>query len=163
MPVRADSEWRIACEKGRELELCSVRPLAFFLCLSPVTHRNAQTGCKLFVPPCRIGRVGIVCVTVGAVQYIHTYIHANTSSSPASTPPTISLSISIGPDSAKTHGLSLYLLLPGPHGSVGAAFTRALDHIPECSSMIGLPFRHPGTLPPNHAIYSSPCIHLDLT
>ena len=36
--------------------------------------------------------------------------------------------------------LSLYLSRSGPHGSVGAASTRALDHhIPECSSRIGLP------------------------
>ena len=61
-----------------------------------------------------------------------------------------------------TRPIAVSLLRPGPHGSVGAASTRALDQIPECSSMIGSVaslFRHPGTLPDNHAIYSSPCIH----
>ena len=141
----------------REGNFASVR--AGFLCLSLVTHRNAQTGCKLFLPPCRIDAYWYcvlllyVCATMPASRPTHpphTQIHRQY----------------LYLDRArlrKTHGLSLYLYRPAPHGSVGAASTRALDHIPECSSMIGLPFRHPGTLLSNHAIYSSPCIHFLLT
>ena len=101
----------------------------------------------------------IVCDCCMVVQYIHTYRPTHPSHSQIHRH-------YLYLDRArlrKTHGLSLYLFTPGPHGSVGAASTRALDHIPECSSMIGLPFRHPGTLLSNHAIYSSPCIHFLLT
>jgi hypothetical protein len=59
VPVRADSEWRIACERG------NFARSAGFLCLSLVTHRNAWTGCNFFMPPCRIGACCCcVCVCV---------------------------------------------------------------------------------------------------
>ena len=140
-------------------------PLAFFVCHSLLIEMLGLVA----IFSCHhaaLVHVAVVCVCVcvcDCCMYVQYTAHlTNASFSHASTP-TSYLSISIGPDSAKTHGLSLYLLRPGPHGSVGAASTRALDHIPECSSMIGLPFRHPGTLPSNHAIYSSPCIHFLLT
>jgi hypothetical protein len=144
-PVRADSEWRIACEREGT---CSVRWLSLFVtryswkCLDWLQFFSCT--------PCRIGarwycvRVWLECMHVqcGAAQR---GIPRISPAHPSHTHPhrrhVHNISTSIGPDSAKTHGLSLYstvsCLRPGPHGSGGAASTRALDQIPECSSMIG--------------------------
>jgi hypothetical protein len=167
VPVPADSEWRIACERGNLLG-----PLAFFVCHSLLIEMPGLAA----IFSCHhatLVHVDIVCVCDSSVCMCSTAVQytahlTNASFSRASTPPACPQYLYL--DRARlridTRPIAVSLLRPGPHGSVGAASTRALDQIPECSSMIGSVaslFRHPGTLLDNHAIYSSPCIHSLLT